>query len=75
MDSTLSRRKKLRYFSDAYHSGYYDYLWTEVFFADAFSYLGKNGGLTREHGGSYRSNALSMGNSQNIMQDYINFRG
>lgn len=62
-------------FSGGYSSGYYAYLWTEVFAADAFAYLQREGGLTRENGDSYRENILSKGNSQDLMQDYINFRG
>jgi peptidyl-dipeptidase Dcp len=34
-----------------------------------------NGGLTRKNGDNYRKHVLSMGNSQDLMQDYINFRG
>ena len=62
-------------FSGGYSSGYYAYLWTEVFAADAFAYLKEHGGLTRKNGDNYRKHILSMGNSQDLMQDYINFRG
>ncbi len=72
-------RYKSAYFSHifggGYSSGYYAYLWTEVFAADAFAYMEQNKGLNRENGENYRKNILSMGNSQELMQDYINFRG
>ncbi|WP_338592990.1 M3 family metallopeptidase [Shewanella khirikhana] len=62
-------------FAGGYSSGYYAYLWTEVFAADAFAHTMAQGGLTRENGDKYRKAILSMGNSQDLMQDYINFRG
>ena len=72
-------RYKSTYFSHAfsggYSAGYYAYLWTEVFAADAFSYMSAQGGLNRANGDEFRANILSMGNSQDLMQDYINFRG
>jgi peptidyl-dipeptidase Dcp len=72
-------RYKSAYFSHAfaggYSAGYYAYLWTEVFAADAFAYMTEHGGLNRDNGDKFRSRVLSMGNSQDLMQDYINFRG
>ncbi|WP_438862459.1 M3 family metallopeptidase [Neptunicella sp.] len=72
-------RYKSAYFSHAfsggYSAGYYAYLWTEVFAADAFAYMQENGGLTRENGDAFRKAVLSMGNSQDLMTDYVNFRG
>ena len=70
---------KSAYFSHAfaggYSAGYYAYLWTEVFAADAFAYMTEQGGLKRENGDQFRRRVLSMGNSQDLMQDYIDFRG
>ncbi|WKE64067.1 M3 family metallopeptidase [Gallaecimonas kandeliae] len=72
-------RYKSAYFSHTwsggYSAGYYAYLWTEVFAADAFAYMKDHGGLTRENGDKFRKEILSKGNSQDLMQDYINFRG
>jgi peptidyl-dipeptidase Dcp len=72
-------RYKSNYFSHifpgGYSAGYYAYIWTEVFAADSFAYMKANGGLTRKNGDNYRKHVLSMGNSQDLMQDYINFRG
>ncbi|QSX28713.1 M3 family metallopeptidase [Shewanella cyperi] len=62
-------------FAGGYSAGYYAYLWTEVFAADAFAHSMAQGGLKRENGDIYRKTVLSMGNSQDLMQDYINFRG
>jgi peptidyl-dipeptidase Dcp len=72
-------RYKSTYFSHAfsggYSAGYYAYLWTEVFAADAFSYMSDQRGLNRANGDEFRAKILSMGNSKDLMQDYINFRG
>ncbi|MBC3765644.1 M3 family metallopeptidase [Neptunicella marina] len=71
-------RYKSAYFSHSaggYSAGYYAYLWTEVFAADAFAYMQENGGLTRENGDKFRKEVLSRGNSRDLMQDYIEFRG
>ncbi|WP_371833648.1 M3 family metallopeptidase [Shewanella sp. H8] len=72
-------RYKTTYFSHSfgggYSAGYYAYLWTEVFAADAFSFMMDHGGLTLENGQKYRDTVLSKGNSQDLMQDYIDFAG
>jgi len=72
-------RYKSSYFSHAfsggYSAGYYAYLWTEVFAADAFAYMGQHGGLTLENGDKFRGAVLSKGNSEDLMQNYINLTG
>lgn len=72
-------RYKSQYFSHifagGYSAGYYAYLWTEVFAADAFAYMQDHGGLTRENGDKFRKEILSRGNSRDLMQDYIEFKG
>ncbi|QIR15627.1 M3 family metallopeptidase [Shewanella aestuarii] len=72
-------RYKTTYFSHSfgggYAAGYYAYLWTEVFAADTFAYQMENGGLTIENGQKYRDGILSKGNSQDLMQSYIDFTG
>lgn len=77
--SPVPSRYKSAYFSHAfaggYSAGYYAYLWTEVFAADAFDYMSHNGGLSLENGNKFRDNVLSKGNSEDLMQDYINFTG
>ncbi|VUD42043.1 Dipeptidyl carboxypeptidase [Thalassocella blandensis] len=62
-------------FAGGYSAGYYAYLWTEVLAADAFAYLQEQGGLTRENGDSYRNIILSRGNSRDLMDNYVEFRG
>ncbi len=62
-------------FAGGYSAGYYAYLWTEVFAADAFAHMTEQGGLTRENGDNFRKEILSKGNSRDLMQSYIEFRG
>ncbi len=62
-------------FAGGYSAGYYAYLWTEVFAADAFAHMTEEGGLTRENGDNFRKEVLSKGNSRDLMQSYIEFRG
>ena len=62
-------------FGGGYSAGYYAYLWSEVFGADAFYYMIDNGGLTRENGDKFRKEVLSKGNSRDLMLDYTEFRG
>ncbi len=62
-------------FAGGYSAGYYAYLWTEVLAADAFSYMQTVGGLTRENGDVFRREVLSKGNSEDLMENYIQFRG
>ncbi|TMO47743.1 M3 family metallopeptidase [Pseudoalteromonas ruthenica] len=62
-------------FAGGYSAGYYAYLWTEVFAADSFAHMQSEGGLTRENGDHYRKEVLSRGNSRDLMQSYIEFRG
>jgi len=61
-------------FSNSYYAGYYSYLWTEVFAADAFAFLQEEGGLNRENGKRYRDAILAVGNSTDLMEAYIGFR-
>ncbi len=62
-------------FAGGYSAGYYAYLWTEVLAADAFAHMAENGGLTRENGDLFRKEVLSKGNSEDLMQNYVDFRG
>ena len=62
-------------FAGGYSAGYYAYLWTEVFAADAFAHMTEQGGLTRKNGDNFRKEILSKGNSRDLMQSYIEFRG
>tara|TARA_R110002153_G_scaffold179916_2_gene333362 strand:+ start:1421 stop:3559 length:2139 start_codon:yes stop_codon:yes gene_type:complete len=62
-------------FAGGYSAGYYAYLWTEVFAADAFAHIQNEGGMTRENGDDFRQKILSIGNSKDLMQSYVEFRG
>lgn len=62
-------------FAGGYSAGYYAYLWTEVLAADAFAHMAENGGLTRENGNLFRKEILSKGNSEDLMENYVEFRG
>ncbi|MBS3797686.1 M3 family metallopeptidase [Pseudoalteromonas sp. BDTF-M6] len=62
-------------FAGGYSAGYYAYLWTEVFAADSFAHMQNEGGLSRKNGDHYRKEVLSRGNSRDLMQSYIEFRG
>ncbi|MDP5130860.1 MAG: M3 family metallopeptidase [Paraglaciecola sp.] len=62
-------------FAGGYSAGYYAYLWTEVFAADAFAHIQNKGGMTRENGDDFRQKILSIGNSKDLMQSYTEFRG
>ena len=43
--------------------------------ADAFAHMTENGGLSRENGDLFRKEILSKGNSEDLMENYIQFRG
>ncbi len=62
-------------FAGGYSAGYYAYLWTEVLAADSFAYLQTKGGITRENGDTYRNLILSVGNSKDLMEQYVELRG
>ncbi|NVB37572.1 M3 family metallopeptidase [Pseudenhygromyxa sp. WMMC2535] len=62
-------------FAGGYSAGYYAYLWTEVLAADAFAYMGTQGGLTRANGDRFRELILSKGNTVDPMTQYVNYRG
>lgn len=72
-------RYKSSYFSHAfsggYSAGYYAYLWTEVFAADAFAYMDEHGGLLPANGDNFRQEILSKGNSEDLMENYVEFAG
>ncbi len=74
-------RYKSSYFSHifssptGYSSGYYAYMWSEILAADAFAHIRDTGGLTRKSGDAFRKGILSMGNSQDLMKTYKEFKG
>ncbi len=58
-----------------YSAGYYAYLWSETLDNDAFEWISKNGGLTRENGDRFRKYILSVGNSVDLNQAFRDFTG
>ena len=77
--ASINPRYRTTYFGHVwpggYAAGYYAYLWTEVLAADAFNYMGQQGGLTRENGDKFREAILSKGGTAEPMQLYKNYRG
>jgi peptidyl-dipeptidase Dcp len=65
----------LHIWSHGYSAGYYAYLWAEMLDSDAYAWFEENGGLTRKNGQRFRDMILSRGNSEDLEQMYINFRG
>ncbi len=61
--------------SGGYSAGYYAYLWSEVLAADAFAAMRERGGLKQSNGQDFRNAILSRGDSRDVMQQYIDFRG
>jgi len=58
-----------------YSSGYYGYLWSEVFSADLFKEFEKVGVLNREMGLKYREKILAPGGTKDAMDLLIDFLG
>ena len=58
-----------------YSAGYYAYLWTEMLNDDAFQWFDDHGGLTRANGDRFRKMILSKGNTQDLTQIYLTWRG
>ncbi len=65
----------LHIWSHGYSAGYYAYLWAEMLDQDAFAWFEENGGLTRENGQRFRDMILSKGNTEDLHEMYVNFRG
>ncbi len=76
---TVPPRYRTPYFSHiwggGYSAGYYAYLWSEVLEADAFTWFGQHGGLTRENGDRYRTIILSSGGSREAAALYRELTG
>ncbi len=58
-----------------YSAGYYAYLWSETLDNDAWEWISKIGGLTRENGDRFRKYILSVGNSVDLNQAFRDFTG
>ncbi len=77
--STVPPRYHTPYFAHiwggGYSAGYYAYLWSETLDSDAWEWISKNGGLTRENGDRFRKYILSVGNSVDLNQAFRDFTG
>ena len=62
-------------FAGGYSSGYYSYLWTEVLEADAFEAFKENGLFDKETADKLKKYVFSSGNTDDLMTQYIRFRG
>ena len=62
-------------FAGDYSAGYYGYLWSQVFDADAFQAFKETSLLDVETASRFREHILSKGNTRPGMELYINFRG
>lgn len=58
-----------------YAAGYYAYMWSDLLKSDAYDYMAKNGGLSRENGERFRKYILSVGNSKDLNEAYRDFAG
>ena len=61
--------------SGDYAAGYYAYLWTQMLADDAYQGFEEHGGLTRANGDRFRQMVLSRGNTEDLEQLYVNWRG
>ncbi len=79
MPRELTYRYRSPYFKhifgdEGYASGYYTYLWAEVFDADAYDLFARQGAFNPELAGRIKT-ILSSGNSEDPMKLYENFSG
>ena len=77
--SYVPPRYRSSYFShiwgSEYAAGYYAYLWTQMLDDDAYQWFEDHGGLTRANGDRFRTMVLSRGNTEDLEQLYVNWRG
>lgn len=63
----------LHIWSNGYASGYYAYMWSEMLDFNAYDWIEKHGGLTRENGDRFRKYILSVGNSVDLNKTFKEF--
>lgn len=62
-------------FSGGYSAGYYSYIWSDVFGADAFAAFQENGIFDKKTADAFRKHILSSGGSDDALTLYRQFRG
>ena len=62
-------------FSGGYSAGYYSYIWSDVFGADAFAAFEENGIFDPTTAKAFRKHILSSGGSDDALNLYRKFRG
>ena len=62
-------------FGGGYAAGYYAYIWTQMLADDGYQWFVEQGGLTRENGQRFREAILSRGNSTDLAELYLAWRG
>ena len=62
-------------FAGGYSSGYYSYLWTEVLEADAFEAFKDKGLFDKETADKLKKYVYAAGNTDDLMTQYVRFRG
>lgn len=62
-------------FSGGYSSGYYGYIWSNIFDADTWNLFKQRGIFDEETATSYRKNVLETGGTEDPMVMYRRFRG
>lgn len=62
-------------FSGGYSAGYYSYIWSDVFGADAFAAFQENGIFDPKTAQAFRKHILSSGGSDDALNLYRKFRG
>ncbi len=77
--SYVPPRYRSSYFShiwgSGYAAGYYAYLWTQMLDDDAYQWFEEHGGLTRANGDRFRNMVLSRGNTEDLEELYVTWRG
>lgn len=61
--------------SGGYSAGYYSYIWSEIFAADAYQAFRENGIFDKETADKYKKYILSSGGTQDPIELYKKFRG
>ncbi|EPE1849831.1 peptidyl-dipeptidase Dcp [Cronobacter dublinensis] len=62
-------------FGGGYAAGYYAYLWTQMLADDGYQWFVEQGGLTAQNGARFREAVLSRGNSHDLEEVWLAWRG